>query len=458
MLLGRANRSLFLILSLLVTLSASAAEVQFEGAYRARARLFDTLSLDRTLTNTDGAALYVQHRLWLKPRFVLSDKVALFTEVKGLDNLTWGRQPNSAFDVATQTQGATVFYDDLSAPTSSTDETTSLLDFTLWRAWGEVHAPIGRFSFGRMPVHWGMGIWQNNGLGEFAEYGDTTDRVAWENLFGDSVYLQLAVDANTEGFVNQTDDTTSFNASVAYRSEKAAAGLSGQYRRTPLLGLNLFNASLQADAEMGVLELHTEAVAQVGSGDLDNGFNDVQIAAFGAVVQAGLHVDPWVFQVEGGFASGDGNNNDTKLKTFTFDRDYNVGLMLFEQAMPTLAAAAGTDLNQGRTLEAALSGNAVSNALYLRPTVSRQIVDGLTVEAGALLARTAKMPDSTVDRKKYGMEFDLGATYSPFEHFDVHLGAGAFLPGTYYKNFSDDTFDGFSQTAFGAQLATRIHF
>src|SRR5205085_1503121 len=111
----------------------------------------------------------------------------------------------------------------------------------------------------------------------------------------------------------------------------------------------------------------------------------------------------WRLRVQGGFASGDANpTGDVSLKTFTFDRDYSVGLFMFEQPLPTLAETVarsndtngGRDVTQAEAIENALgfSGDAVSNAIFAKPTVSRRIVDGLWVEGSWLGARMAKAP------------------------------------------------------------------
>ena len=47
--------------------SAFAAEVQFDGFYRARGRAFDNLTLDRDNPQAEGFTLYAEHRLWLAP-------------------------------------------------------------------------------------------------------------------------------------------------------------------------------------------------------------------------------------------------------------------------------------------------------------------------------------------------------------------------------------------------------
>jgi len=446
--------------------SSLAAEVEFEGSYRARARIIDTLSLDHTLANSEGLSAYLEHRLWLRPRFILSENVGMIAEFKGLDNVPWGVQPIETDNPMPNPQPT--FEQGLTAPTSDTDSTTPLRDFTLWRAWGDVHTPIGRFRFGRMPLHWGRGLWMNDGLTTrpfYSDYGDTADRLQWEYLIQEQFYVQLAGDVNAEGFLNAVDDTTAFNAVLAYRSEQVVAGINTQLAHTvdkfddaTDAKFNLFTVDLAVDAQLGKLRVSAESIGQFGGGSLSKGFNNVSVTAFGAALEAQLELSAWQISAEGGMASGDGNDADAKLKTFTFDRDYSVGLMLFELPMPTLTAAAATDENGNRSHEVTLTGNAVSNALYLRPAITRSLVDGLDLQASLLAARAAKIPDRLGSRQSYGMEFGLGLEYSGIEHFESGLQFGTFLPGTFYRDYADDLYEDFDDPAFGVQLTTRIHF
>ena len=132
--------------------------------------------------------------------------------------------------------------------------------------------------------------------------------------------------------------------------------------------------------------------------------------------------------------------------------------MLFEDPMPTLSATLATDANQNREYGQALTGNAVSNALYVKPRVRYALVDGLDATGAILLARVAKVPDSFGGRTSYGMEFQAGVEYDPVEHVDLAATYGLFLPGTYYRDLDDDVYTDFSAPAHGVQLSTRIHF
>lgn len=437
---------------------ASAAELQIEGYYRARARAFDTLSLNRDLANSEGFASYVQHRLWLRPKILVSDEIGVFVDLRALDNLVWGNEAVSYIDPSTGAELPLEFMNSLQPPATTEENAEEPpTDITLWRAWGEAHTPAGNFKFGRMPLSWGMGIWQNDGLAIDAEYGDTADRLQWEYLF-DEVFVRLAYDIDSDVVVNDTDDTTSYNGAVAFRSEETMAGLQAQLKRTPSRTFNLFSIDATFDASLGVVGLGFEFVGQFGAGDLANGANDVSVTAFGSVLDIAIESEPVFAGLEGGFASGDSNAADQKIKAFAFDRDYNVALMMFEQPMPTLAASIANDVNRGRDYETALTGPAVQNALYLRPTVGYWLHDGLSADVTGIFARVARLPEGSNLGRSYGMEFDATVRYRPYDPFEVAFTFGAFIPGGYYADYSDDTYSGFDAPAFGGQLNASIEF
>ena len=56
------------------------------------------------------------------------------------------------------------------------------------RAWAEVGTPFGQLRFGRMPAHWGLGIYANDGSCWNCDHGDNQDRLVFTtNLFGNVI-------------------------------------------------------------------------------------------------------------------------------------------------------------------------------------------------------------------------------------------------------------------------------
>jgi hypothetical protein len=437
---------------------AHAVELELDGFYRARMRLFDTLSLDRTLPNSEGLSLSAEHRLVIRPKLLINDHVALMADIRGFDGAAWGSRANAYVDPVTGEGVPVEFTESLTAPDSTTGDTPKL-DISLWRAWGEVNTKYGTIRFGRQPLHWGLGAWQNDGMGYNADFGDTADRVSFETEI-QKIWIRGAVDIHTEGFINQTDDTTAYNLAFAYRGERVNAGLQAQYRATPSREFNLFTVDGAGDIELGPFDAAFEVVGQFGGGNLSNGAQNVQVTAVGAALDLRAHFEPGItVGLLGVLATGDGETADRNYRTYTFDRDFNVGFLMFEQPMPVLKANTPNDVNGGRDYDPVLTGQGVSNALLLRAFGSKEIVPGLSAEAAFVAARTAKVPTTMSDRQSYGMEINAGLRWKAYDAFELGGHFGAFIPGTYYKNYRDTLVtSGYNAPAFGGQVIGRISF
>jgi uncharacterized protein (TIGR04551 family) len=85
---------------------------------------------------------------------------------------------------------------------------------TIKRAWAEVAVPLGILKFGRMPNHWGMGVYANGGGEDTinggynydADYGDSVDRVSFSAIIpGTPLRAMVASDWGSTRLVsNQT--------------------------------------------------------------------------------------------------------------------------------------------------------------------------------------------------------------------------------------------------------------
>ncbi len=446
-----------MLLLALLNSPAHAAEVDLEGYYRARFRMYDTLSLNHDLASAEGTSSVVEHRLWLRPNILVNDHLTVRADVFGLDGVDWGQSPSRYGDPVSGQIDPVEWGDQLTPPVPDAEFDTRdfFRDITLAHAWAEVDTPAGRFSFGRMPLHWGLGIWRNDGLGYNGDEGDTADRLMWDRVFED-VFVEVALDSNSENLVNGNDDTFSASGTVGYRTELITTGVVAQYRLTPSRDFGLFTIDASFAGEIGTLDVGAEAIGQYGKGNLEGGRNDVTVAGFGGVGDALLHTSAVDIGVELGVASGDPTPDDAQIATFTFDRDHEVGLVMFEQPMPVIADALATD---GRSYVATLSGRGVSNAAYFKPRAEKILTEGVVAHASWLAARTIAAP--AADRSGYGNEFDLGVRYEPDEHTRFDLTGGLFLPGGYYSAYTDDTNDtltGFNDPVWAVQVIGQARF
>ena len=454
-------RSLLLVPLLALPITAEAAELIFDGHYRARGQAFNSLSLadPDVNTNAEGAAVYADHRFRLQPTWLMSDRVSVTTQIDLLPYTMWGEEAvNDAATDPARSLAPDVLSNTVQPPTSDGAATLSNLQVT--RVYGEVQTDYGQLRFGRMPMAWGSGMVFNDGNDPWQEFGDTVDRVQFTGRAGE-VYLQGGFETNVENFRNAGDDVWGVSGAVLYQSEKAGIGIYNLYRRYNHddSRFGLFTTDLWAQASAGPLEIEAEFAGQFGNGDLSQGINDARILAFGAMLDASMAFDRLSVGLGGGLATGDKDNTDNEYRTFTFDPDFNLTLFLFEEPMPTLLPTVQNDANGGRDTDAVRTGYALSNALYARPNVGYTVSDTLETNLSFFIARAAALPDDEEGNSYYGSEVNGRIIWSPYAHFQLNTLVGVFLPGQHFSNYTDEDLGGnFEQPAFGTQILGTVFF
>ena len=188
--------------------------------------------------------------------------------------------------------------------------------------------------------------------------------------------------------------------------------------------------------------LHTPIEAWV-EGDLAAYFGETTLAqsvfhespyeifALGGVGRLGARWRWLEAVLEGGYASGDDNPFDNQVRSFTFDRSYRVGMLMFGEALRTQSAVTSHNIEDEtfrdqppRGFDAIPTGGAVRNAVYLNPRLAYAPIPWLTVYAGYLYARTEEpatdafrsgvaggtstASGGAVDAHGLGHEFDFG--------------------------------------------------
>lgn len=170
-------------------------------------------------------------------------------------------------------------------------------------------------------------------------------------------------------------------------------------------------------------------------------------------------------KLEAGYAGGDNNPYDDVARQFTFNTDHQVGLILFDQALPMVTARSVDRAASPALLAVPPAGarhlvnqGAVANAIYLFPTARIRPTPALDVRAGYLFAASAADiadPYATAENGGYnagfggeakgaralGHELDLSLRYG----FDLGAGvelrvgyeAGVLFPGAAFDSLSE---------------------
>ncbi len=135
--------------------------------------------------NNSGANL----RFRINPELHISDNLRILSQIDLLDNLVFGSTPAGYANQPSgipSTGGYQVvqrsgynpmsFFDNTQVPpTAGVNSYTNSI--AVKRVWGEFSTPLGQLRFGRMPDHFGLGMYHNAGDGYDDDYQLTIDRI-----------------------------------------------------------------------------------------------------------------------------------------------------------------------------------------------------------------------------------------------------------------------------------------
>lgn len=160
----------------------------------------------------------------------------------------------------------------------------------------------------------------------------------------------------------------------------------------------------------------------------------LKVAQLGLAIKSSYRVGRTTLYLDGGYASGDQNTADDRIENFRFDRDYKVGLILFDQVMAYQSGRSGV-----RAADPALTGVApegadllgtagsITGAWYLFPRLKIAMSDWLDAFGGPLFAfSTARLADAYNSRLGGGTAVNpLGARPGMYLGTEVDLGVQA---------------------------------
>lgn len=174
-------------------------EFTSHGYYRNRAEFTYNLDTQMKKSNTAennnrfGVISFNEMRLRLEPGLKLNDFLSVHVQMDILDDIVFGSSDTSQIQVLSPVVGTITLpagAGSISMVGGAAGENGSV---NVRRAWAEILTPVGKLKFGRQPSHWGLGIFQNDGNGIQADFGDSADRIMFitQKQFGDSGALSV---------------------------------------------------------------------------------------------------------------------------------------------------------------------------------------------------------------------------------------------------------------------------
>jgi hypothetical protein len=380
-------------------------------------------------------------------------------------------------------------------------------------AYADAILPVGLLRVGRQPLSYGANLSSHEGTRinrwGVSRFTDSVDRVLFATKL-DQLYLALrdgpahqknmsqeegVIFAVFHDWLNQRsifavgDDTRQVGAALQLRRpslELAGTAIDDLFLSAILIhltddsfGSTVWALPLKAEGRVGPLAVSAQLMPIVGrSREVSEGFaalsntdaRSQKIRAVGAQAIVDYEVGPATATLEVDYASGDDDPRpSTPLTPFSFARDLNVGLLLFEQILAFESARsaavgienlAGVGASSFPLTEVATDGR-FTNAIALFPQLALRLVDRpghlLRSRSGLLFAWPAA--DGVVDPimtvlaedgdqirddavnfhggrpgRYYGTEVDQQLEWTFREHFIWTVEAALLLPGSALEN------------------------
>ena len=280
-------------------------------------------------------------------------------------------------------------------------ELVGIRPFDFRQLYVEWDTGYGILRAGQQASNWGLGLLANDGdrpqTWGYNRYGDLVERVVfatkplntvtdtfWKDvvaiLGADLVYRDHLADLWNGDLAWQgifalryAEEQNSVGMYIAYRNQTFDDGDHLEVVAVDVAGDWTFELAPSWD-----LRVAAEGVGVFGTTDAARSLTapEHDILQLGGAVRGVVdYADEYFIQLELGAATGDANTYDDRQLRFTFDPDYNVGLIMFEELWAWQYARAATLAGNPHLtgepvpgLDLLSTNGGVSGALYLNPT------------------------------------------------------------------------------------------
>jgi len=421
-------------------------------------------------------------RFRVEPTINVTEEVRILSQIDVLDNMVLGSTPDT---YGTGTPSAMS-----ESQSVSSDGVNALRDsLRVKRVWGEVITPLGQLRFGRMPLHWGMGMLYNDGNCLECDQGHTVDRIEFVVKIADHYFIP-SWDFGAEGptsdgrgtwqshpiDMDQLDDVNQFTLVIARKDsprdiEEALNndewvfnyGLFTVYRQQSL-SLDIITDPEADPAEQSPFdmverdyeawtwdlwglfiyrELKLEAEFAVRWGGMDQrgiygkepdrnpyGTGDVDILQFGLAARGSYSLlsDSLHINLEVAYASGDTDEGFGALDPMS--QAALDGEMTNFRFSP--------DFHVDRILWRELIGR-ITDALVINPSVAYTITPGLGVQLDVVYSLCEKANSSPGDEFNLGLELDASVFYVSEQGFYANVTYGILFPFGGFERVQEET-------------------
>lgn len=456
--------SLFLFLPL-----ASASNVDWSGVYRIEGYTIKNSELNSRGLQKD----YGLSHLVLRPKIVAGDGLTIYSQfhVFNSGNTYANSQVGQVFGSGVNTGGTgTTFPKSNSGAQNQQEE-----DLVVSQLYLSFVQEYGQLLVGRVPIHFGLGMFHNSGMGLFDHWYDNRDLVGYKLIMGNLWFMPMMGKVK-EGNLNRSDDVTDFMFHFQYDNPESEIemGLFWQIRKSGDQGsdgptrdvnnneywgagsgissIDSENINIYVKKDTDTWMIGAEAGFQKGEiGATDTNGNKVEQSGFGMALEAAYRPEEGKseFAIMAGMASGDDRSTTNNFEGYLFDRNYNVGFLMMNHGLGQ-GDFFNTSMNGGgpnsSNENADVDTETVSNVMYVAPSMtynwSERWSSRILLVTGWLQENTNTFVNSQ-GSKDLGYELDFSLTFVPYKGVTWVNEMGLLMPGDAFKG------DGSLDASFG---------
>lgn len=473
--------TLSLVLStLFLNSTVNAGDIEWSGLYRIEAYQIQNSELrgGDVAGQPDGGNKkklgYGLSHLVLRPKIAAGDGITIYGQFDIFNSKDYpNSQMGQIWGSGVRTTATSTSQDDSNA-TSHTQKAETIEVTQLYMT---LNHEFGQLIVGRAPLQFGLGMTYSAGRGLFDHYYDTRDLVGYKVQVGNLYFLPM-LGKPTGGTINNSDNIDDYMIQVQYENPEsdlemgvfyqlrhggdqgsdapiqaggtgAVLGGTGATNKT---GINSKTVNLYVLKDTERFRAGMEASFMSGeAGVVTSGGDKVEWGGFGIAAEAEYRPESskWKWGLKAGSASGDDPTSNAKFEGYTFNRNYDVAMLLFNHPMGqddflrtklvtgSVHDGATTNINKADV-------ETISNVIYFAPVAKYAFNDRWSLDNTVVTGYLSSNPIAGKSGgKDLGYEWDASLNFNPrkgvmwINQFGILFPGSAWTSdGLYSKSYS----------------------
>ncbi len=489
----------FSLAALFLNSTVFAGDIEWSGLYRIEGYQLHNSELrgsgyDSTNPRSGKKQLaYGLSHLVLRPKITAGDGLTIYGQFDIFNSPTEANsQMGQLWGSGVRSEATTPTSQDNSNTLSHTQNAETIQVSQLYLTYNH---EFGQLIAGRAPVHFGLGITHNAGRGLFDHYYDTRDMVGYKVIMG-NLYVLPMLGKPSAGNINRSNNLDDYMIQVQYESPETdlEMGLFYQWRKggdqaadapigvgtdqalggpgasnAPGCAANA-NESCSAPVDTKTVNIYvardSERIRLAMEGSFVSGSSGVVTSSHDKVTWSGFglageleyrpEASRWKWGLKAGYSSGDDPATVAKYEGFSFNRNYDVAMLMFNHPLGQ-ADFLRTGAVIGKVYDGTTNNinrpdvEAISNAIYVAPIAKYAFNDHWSLDNSIITGWLSTNPMLGQKAKALGYEWDLHLNYSPRKGVAWINEMGFLFPGSAWKG--DGTYESSMAYGFGTKAA-----